>query len=145
MKKDKNSSSEKGSNGSNIVSRYIRRKDVCFAAVVLLAAIVVGIVYRGMNGTGASQVRVEVDGSIYGVYSLLEEQSIRIPFTDEEGFNELVIFEGKAQVTEADCQDKLCVKQRSVSRTGESIVCLPHRLVITVEKAGEADYDSISR
>ena len=34
---------------------------------------------------------------------------------------------------EADCPDRLCVRQGAVSRVGESIICLPHELVVTVE------------
>ncbi len=49
------------------------------------------------------------------------------------GLVDLVIANGQADVTEADCPDHICVKHRPISRAGESIVCLPNRVVVTVE------------
>lgn len=116
-----------------------------FAAGILLMAVLTFIVYNRMNGAEGAVVRVMTDGGLYGVYSLSEEQVIKIASADGDWSNELVIRDRKAKMTEADCPDRLCVKQRAVSRTGESIVCLPHKIIITVEKAKEAEYDSISR
>ena len=50
----------------------------------------------------------------------------------EKGSNTLVIKNGEAAVTRADCPDLICVNHRVVKRNGESIICLPHRVVITV-------------
>ena len=50
-----------------------------------------------------------------------------------------VIKDGKAWVKEADCPDKICAKHRPISRSGESIICLPHKLVITVVNEKETD------
>ena len=49
------------------------------------------------------------------------------------GKNILVIKNGSAYVSEADCPDKICTAHRAISKTGESIVCLPHKLVLTIE------------
>ncbi len=32
----------------------------------------------------------------------------------------------------ADCPDKLCVKQGKISKSGESIICLPHKVVVKI-------------
>ena len=57
----------------------------------------------------------------------------------------LVIKDGKADITEADCPDKLCVHQAPISREGEALVCLPHRVVVTVRGEGKAAYDALTR
>ena len=49
------------------------------------------------------------------------------------GKNHLVIHDGCARIEEADCPDKLCVKQGTVSESGESVVCLPNRVVVAVK------------
>ncbi|MDO4965475.1 MAG: NusG domain II-containing protein [Lachnospiraceae bacterium] len=49
---------------------------------------------------------------------------------------------GKIDVTSADCEDKLCVHQKPISKNGENIVCLPQKIVITINsdtKSGEFD------
>lgn len=44
---------------------------------------------------------------------------------------------GKVWVTDADCGDKTCVHTGAISRSGQSIVCLPNGIVISV--SGEDD------
>ncbi len=52
--------------------------------------------------------------------------------SDERFINILHISGHKADMVYADCPDLICVKARQISRTGESIVCLPHGIVVTV-------------
>ena len=54
------------------------------------------------------------------------------------GSNILVIAGGQAWLSEANCPDLLCVRQGKVHYTGQSIICLPNRLSVTVE-GGESD------
>ena len=35
-------------------------------------------------------------------------------------------------MVEASCADQLCVRQGEIERIGETIVCLPHRLLVEV-------------
>ena len=59
---------------------------------------------------------------------------------DGEGnVNTVVIRGGRASVVDANCPDKLCEGMGSVSKAGETIVCLPHKLVVTVISAEEAE------
>ena len=44
----------------------------------------------------------------------------------------MVISDGKVRVDLADCPDGICVAHRPIFRDGESIVCLPNRVVVTV-------------
>ena len=44
---------------------------------------------------------------------------------------------GKVWVTDADCADKVCERTGVISRGGQSIVCLPHGVVIRI--GGESD------
>ena len=83
------------------------RKDIIFLVVVFigLAGIAAGF-YLTHQDTGAS-VEVTVDGAIYGTYPLDVDKEIPIQ-KDGKTTNLLVIKDGKADVTEADCPDKLC-------------------------------------
>ena len=110
----------------------MKKKDITFLVVVFigLAGIAAGF-YLTHQDTGAS-VEVTVDGAIYGTYPLDVDKEIPIQ-KDGKTTNLLVIKDGKADVTEADCPDKLCVKQGTVSESGESLVCLPNRVVVAVK------------
>ena len=52
----------------------------------------------------------------------------------EGQLNVLVIRDGEAFVESATCPDGICAAHRPVSHDGEQIVCLPHKVVITVQK-----------
>ncbi len=69
-----------------------------------------------------------------------------------EGISDLNIVQIKdytADMIYADCPDLICVNSRSISRVGESIICLPHRLTVTVtgtdrSQAGPDDTDAVT-
>ena len=104
-----------------------QKKDFVLAAVIaIIAGISALMVMFAQSGAGTS-VRVTVDGALYGEYSLSGEQSIFID--SASGYNRLVIENGSAYMAEADCPDKYCMDYKPVSRGGETINCLPHRLV----------------
>ena len=88
-------------------------------------------------------VKVTVDGELYGFFSLNDEVTQEI-VTGENGENKnsFVISDGKVYMQYATCPDGICTDHRPVFRDGESIVCLPNRVVITVitdEKENSAD------
>ena len=60
-------------------------------------------------------------------------------------YNVVEIKDGKVSVTEASCKNQVCVRHGAISRTGESIVCLPNRLVVRIENGEEGGgYDSVT-
>lgn len=48
------------------------------------------------------------------------------------GINILYIKYGYAYMYDADCKDKICIKQGKINVAGQSIVCLPNKISITV-------------
>lgn len=114
---------------------------LCVVFLVLAAAAAVFYLTRGNHGV---QVKVTVDGDLYGTYSLNENQEIRIQ-KDGVITNVLVIKDGTADITEADCPDRLCVHQRAISKTKETIVCLPNKVVVEVAGSEESELDSVAK
>lgn len=124
--------------------RKIGRNDLIFIAVLAVLVLgIAGIFYLRQGGQGV-EVTVTVDGEVYGTYSLSEAQEVPI-LIDGVTANLLVIAEGKADMTEADCPDKLCVHQRAISKTNETIVCLPNKVVVQVVGSEESGFDSIAK
>ena len=114
---------------------------------ILFAVVTVFLVVYERTGTRADAgacVRVTVDGSVYGTYALGEEQEIPI-VQDGVITNVLTIRDGRADMTEADCLDKLCVHQKAISKNHEMIVCLPNKVVVEVTGSEENGFDSIAR
>lgn len=118
----------------------MKKRDLYLAAALLLAAAVLFFVMRIGNQEEGSQVKITVDGETYGVYSLWEEQEIEIKGT--AGENRIRIEDGKVRMIAADCPDGYCMDQGAIHRAAETIVCLPHKVVVEVITQDEIE-DSV--
>ena len=122
--------------------RKRRRADLLLVLGLLAVGGVFGICLL-LTGRSGDTVQVRVVGEIKGTYQMKEKQTIRIEGIG--GTNLLVIADGSASVTEADCPDALCVGMGKISRTGQSIVCLPHQVVVeVVDESEEPGMDLIA-
>lgn len=119
----------------------MKKKDIVLAAALLLAALLLFLGLRLGGGEPGGEVRVTVDGLLYGTYPLSGERKIRVE--QESGVNILRIQDGAVWMEEADCPDGYCVRQGRIERKNQTIVCLPHRLVVEIigekEEAGEPE------
>ena len=113
------------------------KNDIIFITLLLVAA-AVGMFYLFVLREGGDTVRVTVDGELFGVYPLSENIAEDI-HTDGEGLNRLVIEDGKAKIVSATCPDGICVAHSPIYRNGESIVCLPNKVVVTVVTEKDTD------
>ena len=59
------------------------------------------------------------------------------------GTNILVIEDGYAWMSEANCPDHICVRQGKIHYTGQVITCLPNRLTVTIEGGEDGGVDLI--
>jgi hypothetical protein len=57
----------------------------------------------------------------------------RTEVTTALGSNTIEVADGQIRVVDATCTNKDCVHQGPISRPGQTIVCLPNRLVIRIE------------
>ena len=111
-------------------------RDLILVAVLLVAALALFFGLRSRQardtGTGAQAV-VTVEGREVGRYPLKKSGT----FPLNGGTNILVVENGEAWVSEANCPDKVCMGMGKISRNGEFIACLPNRLLVVVEGAAE--------
>ena len=120
------------------------KRDLIFLIVVAAVVLAVWGGFRLAGRSAGGQVEVTVDGEIYGIYSLNQEQEIPIEI-DGEIQNILQIRDYEADMVDADCPDRLCVDMKPISAEGETIVCLPHRVVAEVISSDEeAEFDTIA-
>ena len=119
------------------------RNDIIFIAALLLIVSLCGICFYFLRGDG-DKVVVTVDGKEFGTYSLAEDIRVEIRTgASDEHLNVLVIKDGQAYVETATCPDGICAGHKPIKREGESIVCLPHKVVITVYATKEEDAPDI--
>ncbi len=111
------------------------RNDLILIGGVLVIFVLIGLAIWLFRGEG-DLVVVEVNGKTWGTYSLFVDRTVEIRTgEDEQELNLLIIKDGKAYVETATCPDGICAAHKPISRQGESIVCLPHKVVITVKRS----------
>ena len=119
----------------------MKRLDVWIIVICLAAA---GLLYAsGLFAPGAAggTAVITQDG----------EELARLPldagaeFITPDGGNRVVVAAGAAYMAEASCPDQVCVNQGQISREGEAIVCLPHRLVVEIVGGEAADVDAVAQ
>lgn len=109
----------------------VKKGDILLSAFFVVTAVVMLICAFLLKEDGKKAV-ISVDGRVYGEYLLSEEQTVEI--STEKGKNTVTIKGGKVTVSEADCPDKYCVNHVAVDSTGETIVCLPHCVIIEIKE-----------
>lgn len=114
-----------------------RRNDLLLIAGLLLAAALVWVLVRP-GGTGGWAVVTE-NGAETARYPLNVDRTVTI---GTEAYNILRISGGEVSVIEANCGDHTCVRTGAIFREGETIVCLPHRLVVSVEGGEASGFDA---
>lgn len=80
--------------------------------------------------------------ALYAVVYENREEIARFPMNEDtlytihspgEGENILQIKDGKADIVSANCPNQICVHSAPVSSSGDSIICLPHKISVVLE------------
>lgn len=124
----------------------MKKKDLFLIGILLAVGMIGFFAFKGIQRFAASDrqiLKISVDGKVYGEYSLEDKQEIKIGDTNVCQIEE----DGTVSMTEADCPDHLCVKQGKIKEFGESIVCLPNKVVLEIvtDKKTAEEIDSIAK
>ena len=113
------------------------RYDIILIIGLLVITAIIALGVRLTEKTGKTVV-VSVDGVEKYTFPLDEDLEFKIEGY-EGGINYLVIKDGEAYLTEASCPDLLCVHMGKISSQGQSIICLPNRVVVEIRDDNESD------
>lgn len=109
------------------------------STIVVLALLCVGGIsaWLTMNSIPVSSPVAEIYsyGRLIRTVDLSHDDSFTVEC--DEGFNTILVKDGKISVTAADCPDKVCVRSEALPRGSVPIVCLPHRLEIQIRSASQ--------
>ena len=126
----------------NFVNKKIRN-DILLVLVIISLALIAFLVFK-LSAREGSEAVITVDGNTYATLPLSKNATLTVTL-ENGGENTVTVKGGEVFVTSADCPDKICVSHRPIKNVGETIVCLPHKVVVTVEGEGSSsDVDIIS-
>ena len=124
--------------------KLFKKNDLILIIFLTLTSVVMLIGISLFSRKGATVV-VSVDGKEVASFPLDEDTVYNIGGY-HGGENILEVKDGKAHLTDASCPDKLCVNMGYISKTGQSIICLPNKVVIEIKGNTEEknNFDTIS-
>lgn len=123
-----------------MLKKYIKKADIILFFVLAILSLI-SSAYFTLGRNGGNTVIIESNGKEYASYSLNDDRKVLI----ENGNNSnlVVIKDGRVSIEESTCKNQICVNHASIDSEGETIVCLPNKLVVSIEGSGGADSDAV--
>lgn len=120
----------------------IKKNDFILIGVVILLGLAV-ILLINLTKTEGSTLLVTLNGKDYKTLDLNNDTTFTVK-GENGSVNTFTIKNGYVDMTDADCPDKLCVKSKDIHYNGETIVCLPNKVVLEVINGEDNELDSIA-
>ena len=122
----------------------MKKNDILLIVSILCIA---AALFFGFNVSSNETVQGEViiykDGEKFTSVPLDAEKTVIVE--DQNGAKNVIRIEnGQVQVIEASCKDQICVHMRPAKKDGQSIVCLPNKVVVEVRSNEINEIDGVS-
>ena len=121
--------------------RIIKKMDIVIIVLLLIISFTPHLIFfkTSQKSSKNNYAIIKVDGKIHKKIYLsnvkkVEKVNLNLP----NGKNTLLIKNNSIVMDSANCNDALCVKQGNISKVGQTIICLPHKLIIEI-KGDELD------
>jgi hypothetical protein len=126
----------------------LKKADILLIGGIIAFGCILGLVILLTQHKG-NIVQVRVDGTIIENLQMTDNLTYEINGVNG-GTNLLIIQGGEAWVEEASCPDGLCKNMGKISQVGQSVICLPNKVVVEIldkegEVSGTPDVDVIVR
>lgn len=124
--------------------KMIRRGDVIIVLMLMLGSFLpLGVfTYRQAQSESLTlQAVVQVDGETVKVFDLVDDgETETFVYEDDHGHQNVIVRTGtKVTMQEANCNDQVCVRMNDIEFVGETILCLPHRVLVEVQSDQEVE------
>lgn len=97
---------------------------IFLVAIVLIVSFIIWAFVKNEVGT---KVVITKNNKVVYKASLFENKTVEL------GSNTVQIKNGKVSVTFADCKNQICKNHKEISKKGESIICLPNKVIAQIK------------
>ncbi len=116
------------------------------ALVLVGLALTAFVLLSRMNSTSDGlTVTIRQDNEVVATLPLDEDATYAVQGEDGGTTNLVVIEDGTVHMEEADCPDQLCVKQGKIRYAGDSLICLPNRVVVEISGEDEQALGAVAK
>ena len=129
-----------------IKTSHLKPWDGVIILLLILVSFLPLVIFSLQQPTSAEkQAVIRVNGEENRTFDLIEGQkAYTFLYEDPDGDYNLIEVEGdRIRMKEANCGDQICVRRGWASKNGETIVCLPHKLVIEIQTLDGSDMDDL--
>lgn len=110
---------------------FISKKDILIIVASLAIGCILLITFLLLPTKDNASVIVTLDGQVIKTMSLYSNTTYTCQ--NNENYNVIVVNNGIVNVKEASCKNQICVHHFPISKNGETIVCLPNKLVVSIK------------
>lgn len=122
-----------------------KKWDIVIIVVLLMLSFIPEVIFGLVLGYNYNMTYAEitVGGKFYSKVPLSAHKGEDTIEINHDGhLNKIVIKDNKIKMIDADCPDLLCVYQGEISKVGESLVCLPNKVMVEI-KGNKVEDDDI--
>ncbi|WP_027702670.1 NusG domain II-containing protein [Metaclostridioides mangenotii] len=120
--------------------KIIKKMDIVIIVFLIVLSFVPNIIFAKSSifaNYDSTYASITLDGKNYDnipLSSFNGEKVIEIEDKEHKGYkNKILIKDNTVKMIEANCSDKVCIRQGSISKVGQNIACLPHKLIIEIK------------
>ncbi len=113
---------------------------ILIVSLTIISVVWIIIILRGQSS--GEKVIVKLNDKV--IYTALLNEDSEYLIKTGNDYNNLVIKDGEAYIDDANCKGLDCVRMGHISRDGESIICIPHSVIVTVESDKDNNIDFVS-
>lgn len=124
-------------------------KIVMYIVTILLVLSIVSVIfYKRSSKSEKAVAAIKQNGKVIeriDLSKVKEKRQFRINHSEGsyKGYNIIEVDKGSIRFIEANCRNKICIKSGVLKNPGETAACLPHKLIITIEKNND-EVDGVS-
>jgi len=130
--------------------KIVKKWDIIIIVFLILISFIPYVIFMYSQSANSSEVYavISVNGKEHKKIRLDNHKSTeQFTINQNKEINTIQIVEDKIAIIEANCPDHICEKPGFISKVGDRLVCLPHKVVIEIKgiKNNDSDEDFISR
>lgn len=116
--------------------RIVKKLDIIIIVFLLILSFTPHLIFSNIlaKNYSSAYVNIKIAGKVYDNIELSSfKGEKKIVIATDHGNNTVFINNGSVKIIEADCNDSLCVKQGLISDIGETLICLPNKLILEIK------------
>lgn len=118
--------------------KMMKPGDFIIVTLLIILSFLPLVIFTYQNKTSADEdnlrVVISADGEIVHEMTLKDDHTREIyEYVDDQGHENTIVREGlTVYMGDANCTDLLCIQQGEITQVGQTIVCLPNRVLVEI-------------